>query len=315
MRLHLTDLLYGHIISTIPLFRGLSSEVISALCNACRPLNVLAKQEVMQEGQPGNEMYMIISGELEVTHGRMQRRVLLGFLSEGSFFGESAVLSQSTGSELRTRTVRAVTESELCFLTSEGLRELQPVYPELKARMTRFTNAGQMPNSKVMKKLFGNNGEKVMAFHASAYNEMRATVLSCRVDGGRGGRPGGSGQDPSKHLGQQDSYPLINSSSSNASITEKLRILAMQARRTTSAAQPMLPAPPTQGFGPNGPTGRVAPHAPAAAAAAAEEIYIGERLVQLEAKMEMRMGRMEGQLSAILEAVRSSAGGHGAAPV
>ena len=60
-----------------------------ALCNHAQPVYALNGQTVMEEGQPGREMYMLMSGELEVfkkdVDGNNHR---LGFLSEGSFFGE-----------------------------------------------------------------------------------------------------------------------------------------------------------------------------------------------------------------------------------
>ena len=44
----------------------------------------------MEEGQPGRELYMLMQGELEVFKNdehKVPHR--LGFLSEGSFFGEA----------------------------------------------------------------------------------------------------------------------------------------------------------------------------------------------------------------------------------
>ena len=53
-----------------------------------------------------------MKGEVEMLH----QGARLGFLAEGAFFGETGVLVDGTGSETRIRTVRAVTECELCFL-------------------------------------------------------------------------------------------------------------------------------------------------------------------------------------------------------
>lgn len=138
MRRHLTNFLYAPTVTGIPMFRQLSSEVIGAICSKVRPLYVMAKQLVIVEGEPGNEMYMIITGELEV----MQKKERLGFLSEGSFFGESAIMCREKYSQLRTRTVTAVTESELCYLTDEHLLSLVEDYPELHARLNRFHTVG-----------------------------------------------------------------------------------------------------------------------------------------------------------------------------
>ena len=69
----------------------------------------------------------------EEKHKREPRR--LGFLSEGSFFGESAVLAAQGGvNSKRARTVRAVTDCELCFISRSALRDVSDEYPELDAR-------------------------------------------------------------------------------------------------------------------------------------------------------------------------------------
>ena len=165
MRDQLTHLLYGPTLSSNPLFRGLSNEVMTALCNYARPMYVLPKQDVIQEGRPGNEMYMILSGEFEVLQGLTHKGgllnkakqhhsvVRLGYLSEGSFFGEAAILNGSNASEPRTRTVRAVTDSELCYLTSDDLEHMKSDYPELRARMNRFEKAGARPVKKIQSKM------------------------------------------------------------------------------------------------------------------------------------------------------------------
>lgn len=49
-------LLYGRVISTVPPFRGLSTEVIGALCMRCKSLLALKDQTVIRQGEPGQEM-------------------------------------------------------------------------------------------------------------------------------------------------------------------------------------------------------------------------------------------------------------------
>ena len=115
---NMASLLYGRYIATVPVFRGLAPEIIAALCLRCKPINCTRGQAIIQEGEPGKEMYMIVSvratrphddakillefsasncgvhcqGECEVTEmqGGVRRR--LGFLAEGAFFGETPVL-------------------------------------------------------------------------------------------------------------------------------------------------------------------------------------------------------------------------------
>ena len=57
---------YSKHVSNIPMFRNLGNPVISAICSVVHPIYVLRGQEVITEGSPGNEFYMLMAGELEV---------------------------------------------------------------------------------------------------------------------------------------------------------------------------------------------------------------------------------------------------------
>merc|ERR1712195_103975 len=103
-------------------------------------MTVIKNQTVIQEGEPGQEMYMLISGECEVSEQRGKETMRLGFLCEGAFFGETPVLAaaEEPGIQIRMRTVRAVTDIELIYLTRDSVQHVCTQYPELRARMTRF---------------------------------------------------------------------------------------------------------------------------------------------------------------------------------
>jgi CRP-like cAMP-binding protein len=102
------------------------------------------------QGEAGLEMYMLLQGEVEVTRdgpaaafpGGEVKSVpeRLGFLSEGSFFGELPVLSRDIDAEIRTRTVTAVTYCKLAYLTRDDVAGLMKQYPVLRIRVNRFRN-------------------------------------------------------------------------------------------------------------------------------------------------------------------------------
>ena len=139
MSAEVTTFLYLRFLETIPLFRGLGREVLFKLCHSVTPMLALKGQTLIEEGQPGSEMYLLMSGEVEVS----QQHCVLGYLSEGSFFGEIPVLSQDEPEAgVRTRTVKAVTECDLCYVTRAVIRELRDQYPELQARLNRFAQTG-----------------------------------------------------------------------------------------------------------------------------------------------------------------------------
>lgn len=98
---------------------------------------------------------MLLKGEVEVTEKHGRETVRLGFLAEGAFFGEAPVLGWlgEPGVELRMRTVRAVTDLELIYLSRDDVNALCEQYAELRARMSRFEKSGRVLTKKTLRKI------------------------------------------------------------------------------------------------------------------------------------------------------------------
>ena len=128
------------------------------------------------------------------------QRARLGFLSEGAFFGEAAVLADESGRELRRRTLQAVTDSELCYINREDVIALRGEYPELDARLKRFVNVGniRLTRKNGIGKLFPElspaetgmtkaqaeaEQRKLVGEYASTYEDMRQVMKTIREDG------------------------------------------------------------------------------------------------------------------------------------
>ena len=84
IRAELTNFVYGDKVAGVPMFRGLSNEIISAVCMELKSFKVTTGQTVMKEGEAGKEMYIVMSGELEVRKkGHMQFRIELKDATHG----------------------------------------------------------------------------------------------------------------------------------------------------------------------------------------------------------------------------------------
>lgn len=137
LQTNLIHIIYGSLIEGVPMFKGLDEHVIARLCFALRPLRVIGGDTIMEKGKKGNEMFVLIQGEVEVKSGAHS----LGYLNPGSYFGELAVLNDDglSGSDvIRTRTVQAVSDCDLVFLTKRDMHAVQLDYPELDQQMRRF---------------------------------------------------------------------------------------------------------------------------------------------------------------------------------
>jgi predicted MFS family arabinose efflux permease len=94
------------LLRVIPIFSPLAGPTLERLALALRPLRIAAGADVVREGDPGEDFYVIDSGEAEVLGRR---------LGPGESFGEIALLRDVP----RTATVRAVTDLALYALDRE----------------------------------------------------------------------------------------------------------------------------------------------------------------------------------------------------
>ena len=118
----------------IPLFSDLTTpEFIDvALLLVRRVLKV--GELAVREGEPGDSMFIISTGEVRATIERDGRQVPVATLRDGDFFGEMAVLS----GEPRTATVTAVKNTEVLELSRENLREICSRHPHVEAKIRLF---------------------------------------------------------------------------------------------------------------------------------------------------------------------------------
>ncbi|HSF19582.1 MAG TPA: cyclic nucleotide-binding domain-containing protein [Vicinamibacteria bacterium] len=115
----------------IPLFSDLStSEFIDVAILLVRRV---AKQgeTIVREGDPGESMFIVSTGEVHATVERDGKQVVVATLKDGNFFGEMAVLS----GEPRTATVTAVRMTELLELSRENLTAICRRHPHVEAKI------------------------------------------------------------------------------------------------------------------------------------------------------------------------------------
>ncbi len=94
-------------IAHVPLFARLDAASISDLVSILTARTVHAGTVIIRKGEPGDAMYFIASGAVEVEAQGGKRR-----LEEGDFFGEMALLAH----ERRTATVTAIKSTDLLVL-------------------------------------------------------------------------------------------------------------------------------------------------------------------------------------------------------
>eukprot|EP01043_Picozoa_sp_COSAG02_P010774 COSAG02_NODE_386_length_23297_cov_32.396457_6_plen_1111_part_00 len=183
---YISQELYGKTLRGLPIFKGLGEDFMAELCASVNSQIVLKGQNVVTAGETGTDFFVLLRGELKI----LERDAwssdglrFLGYLSEGSFFGEVPMLSNyAAGSEVRTRTVQAVTESSLCYITREAVRQLRDIYPELDARLRRFAMVGGQLSTKQKETLSKKHG--MDSTTVKILQEQNVRMLMAQADGG-----------------------------------------------------------------------------------------------------------------------------------
>src|ERR687890_876821 len=104
----------------VPLFAGLSEEDLKQLYQMAETVTVPAGQLVLQEGDPGDALYVVLDGELEITKRQGGQDILLAVSRAGEFLGEMSLLEQRP----RSASVRTLQESRLLVISQAAFQTL-----------------------------------------------------------------------------------------------------------------------------------------------------------------------------------------------
>ena len=115
------------LIGTVPLLKGLPTEVLDQLSECAKSVTFLVGDVVIGEGERGDALYIITHGVASVYKGNKE----VAELSDGDFFGEMALL----GDQVRTATVKAKHPSTLLRLRRRDVMQLAENNPQLKERL------------------------------------------------------------------------------------------------------------------------------------------------------------------------------------
>ncbi len=119
-------------LKSVPLFQNLNSLELSVISLAMENFIFEGGEIIFQEGDEGEEAYIILSGEVEVYKTpALGNPVRLNVLGQGEIFGELALF----GDGIRSASVRALKETLVGTLTKEKLYEIIHEFPNVAIQM------------------------------------------------------------------------------------------------------------------------------------------------------------------------------------
>jgi signal transduction histidine kinase len=117
----------------IPLFADLSEEDLERLYRMAETVSFPAGQLVLREGDQGDSLFVVLTGELEVTKRQGSQDILLALYKPGQFFGEMALLEQAP----RSASVRTLQESRLLVISQAAFQTLLSCSPAAPLKILR----------------------------------------------------------------------------------------------------------------------------------------------------------------------------------
>jgi CRP-like cAMP-binding protein len=111
-----------------PLFAGLDRDDLRGVLGCGQRVSFESGQAIVERGDPGDAMYIIVSGAAEVDVGGRFHR-----LERGDFFGEMAVLA----GRQREATVKAVEPVESLRVPADGLQAFLLEHPRVAVGMLK----------------------------------------------------------------------------------------------------------------------------------------------------------------------------------
>jgi CRP/FNR family transcriptional regulator, cyclic AMP receptor protein len=110
-----------------PLFQGMSRHELGQLAQVSEDIEAPAGKVLCKEGDVGQEFFVIVEGELELT----RQGESLGTATAGDFFGEIALVEDIP----RTATVTAKTPVRFFVLTRQAFGPLLEVNPGVQRKV------------------------------------------------------------------------------------------------------------------------------------------------------------------------------------
>ncbi len=117
----------------VPLFADLSEEDLERLYQMAETVSISAGELVFAEGSPGDALYVVLDGELEVSKRQSDQDVVLAVRRAGEFIGEMSLLEQAP----RSASVRTLRESRLLRINRAAFETLLSCSPSAPLTILR----------------------------------------------------------------------------------------------------------------------------------------------------------------------------------
>ncbi len=115
----------------VPLFKDLESADLEQLAGAVRAQSFPPETNVVEIGEPGHSLFLIMEGTVQVLYPARSSDFELARLTEGDIFGEMAILNSMP----RSATVRSVDSLKVLILEKQDLQRILTASPGVALKL------------------------------------------------------------------------------------------------------------------------------------------------------------------------------------
>ena len=127
-----------HYLYEMPFFLGAEPELTMELALSMASIYFSSHEDVVREGEEGDAMYFIVTGQAEVTVGRPVR-TRVAVLVEKQYFGETALLKPE-GQRIRSASVTCLVFSELRLLKATDFTRILKQFPATRRQIEQVSD-------------------------------------------------------------------------------------------------------------------------------------------------------------------------------
>lgn len=128
--------LLSNLMATSAIFKPLDAGQRKSLIEKFKSREVPANEKILEEGQKGDGLYMLLSGKVEVSKKADGKRQVLAHLKEGDVFGEMSLLSNNPVSA----NIKTLKKSIVLKLPRRTFSEIVSTHPQLLAHISELSD-------------------------------------------------------------------------------------------------------------------------------------------------------------------------------
>ncbi|MGH2593576.1 MAG: cyclic nucleotide-binding domain-containing protein, partial [Anaerolineae bacterium] len=130
----------------LPLFTGLSETDLDWLFQKAEPVSIRAGDLLIEEGSPGDALFIILDGEFEVTKRSGPQDIAIDVRQPGAVIGEMSLLDHAP----RSASVRARRDSQLLKIHDDAFHQLLSTSPSAALTILETVTARLRQNESLL---------------------------------------------------------------------------------------------------------------------------------------------------------------------